>query len=488
MKIKKLFFVGLFHDLFALPMIAFIPLMKWQVFVNSEPNLTEMMAVNGDQQIFKNYLLPNITLAEMLEQFLDSHQIQSVEKITIANGWVQKILKQELGSRPVFISTLGFENWPDMNLPILHPQANLKAQRVRSALKHDYVFGVNEKTNSAGEIQRAVDADEVSHIIAKIQLLDKKNVAIGVLNSHLNGQNEAELKNQVIQAGLRAFCCESHYADLPIENHRWWNAILNAFIYPFMEEVLMGLDRLAEKLQCHQIKIGQSHDEYKNWNEEQYLGSALFHHRLLQNLANESQNVLLYFGLEEILLANVDSTSHNVWNSPKGPVYNEHPNLHTFPIAPNQVIFPNQWETLGFGYDVVDYKPGPMCMGRGQKLCFLDVVFYLNQFHDSKLLKDRADEKTLSRIEEYLFAIGKVSQDPNPPSPGEMARMLLDGFLKTLSLPIVEAKKVLICGPLADLFFPLLKKHTSFAEIVKMEWDSIVIEQMKKDVNRANSI
>ena len=55
---KKIIFVGLFHDLFALPMIAFIPLMKWQVFVNSEPNLTEMMAVNGDQQIFKTIFYP----------------------------------------------------------------------------------------------------------------------------------------------------------------------------------------------------------------------------------------------------------------------------------------------------------------------------------------------------------------------------------------------------------------------------------------------
>ena len=84
---------------------------------------------------------------------------------------------------------------------------------------------------------------------------------------------------------------------------------------------------------------------------------------------------------------------------------------------------------LGFGYDVVDYKPGPMLHGTGPKaVFFLDVVFYLNQFHDSKLLKIEPTKKTLSRIEEYLFAIGKVSQDPNPPSPGEMARMLLDGF------------------------------------------------------------
>ena len=129
-----------------------------------------MATFQQEKPLYKRWFAPTTPFKNQLEGQ------NSIKNVHIVTKLAQTILNKKLGSSPAFLVTSGFENWLDMNIPASEDFFTINVSKPKSPISKDYVFAINERTNSQGEILKEVDLDELEFLSSKLQLNNIKTI------------------------------------------------------------------------------------------------------------------------------------------------------------------------------------------------------------------------------------------------------------------------------------------------------------------------
>lgn len=397
-------------------------------------------------------LLPSMSLKKTLLGLKQTHSIQNLDQVFLCTQFGQHIIEQFIGSKPVFITTQGFESSAEIHRPIAQDNFTLTPKRAPSILNPDYVFGVDERVSSQGDIVSEAQLDQLEIIKSKLQLSEKQNIAIGLLNSNNNAKNEELIKNYFEENNYRCFTFKDN-ADLNSknENYRWWQSIVNAYMFPPFEDLLQTLLDVFE-ISAEQLHLLYSNKFKKSSDENHFLFSSLSYIDLLKQQF-ENEESFLFFGTEDFLLIHPTKVLDS-WTTDIAKVYYPHPQVEKLKIQPTQYILQDAWGCLNYGYENLNYEPGPMLMGKGLKLCFVDLLFYKGLLKTS-VLSGVSQIGSLQKIDELLMTYSKKTAL----SPVELADEMIKLFIFQIQNTLLKSKlqKIKITGDLALDILPILK-------------------------------
>ena len=77
----------------------------------------------------------------------------------------QKIIESGHGAPAALLTTSGFENWLEMNLPVKTNFITLLPERAPFLIERDFIFGIDERTNSNGHLEKNVNDTEIEFLI-----------------------------------------------------------------------------------------------------------------------------------------------------------------------------------------------------------------------------------------------------------------------------------------------------------------------------------
>ena len=397
-------------------------------------------------------LLPSMSLKKTLLELKKEQNIENLEAVYLCSQFGQYVIEQNIGSKPVFITTQGFESSIEVHRPVNHDNFTLSPKRPASILNSDYIFGVDENVSTEGKVEQAIDSAQLEVITAKLQMSEKQNIAIGLLNAQYNNSNEHELTQFFKQKGYRCFS-SLRRDDLKNENYRWWRNILNAYIYPPFEDFLETLKEVFE-VENEQLYI-LHHNEYKNLNDNnEFLDSSLSHLYTLKEQFKDQQQILVLDTEDFFILKPQNMMS--IWNTKVAKAYCAHPHVEMCNIQPTQYILQDAWGTLNFGYETLNYEPGPMLMGKGLKLSFVDLLFYKGHLKES-FLSQVSQIGSLQKIDELLMAYSKITGL----SPKELSVELIKLFIFQIENQLLKynSKEITITGDLALDIRPILQDN-----------------------------
>ncbi|MCB0413723.1 MAG: hypothetical protein KDD50_05285 [Bdellovibrionales bacterium] len=437
------------------------------------------------KELFETWFLPKKPLLSYLKTFLETHNIDSIHKFVINTRIGESLLEKGLMNPCAFLTTAGFENWPLMNLPVQSRFFTLYPKRTSSPINQELIFGLDEATDVNGNITENISEQSIETLVAKLKLNNVEDVAIGFIHSNRNKDNEFNCGKLLQEKGFNIFL--SYHADMIdsvnySELSRWWSAIVNASLHSPVFEYLENIQTaLAKNLKGDILQIQNSRLENQSYDSKNYLNTCLAHHALLSkqlrklDLLND-QSVVVHFGIEEFV-AYQDNKSPR-WLTNLGAILYPHDETQLLKIQPTQVIEKNIWGSAGFKFisrasysetfaKQIGFDPGPICLGRGMKPTFLDLLFLKNKLESVSKISDHLVPQRKRIVLENLLSASKDAQKTESFSDQQITDWLMEQAVHQIYLDLVKLseygkKKLILTGPLASALTPDLKKYIAF--------------------------
>ena len=389
------------------------------------------------------------------------HQTEHIE-VRTKLPWL--VLERRIGSSPAFLTTSGFESWLDMNLPLGPEHWSTELKKTSSALQKESVFGLNERTSASGEIEQALQLSELEFMAEKLKMSEVSHVAIGFLHSQKNPKHEKMATSFFREKGFQVYASHEVSND-PEERPRFWTAILNAYVAPFLKEKM-------ELVQKTLVELGAK--ETSTFYNGTSLKDALSGTPVWLSPTQQFKTVepSLYCGLEDFeLLADARAalpTDHpRRVMSPLGWMSGAGFSSETLRPSPTQKLENNFWGALDWSLRG-ENESGPIALGRGVQPTVLDAL--AAQFDISKIngLEDRLNEKVMKRIQDAFKAYSKsVASDTTPVH--QILKSVAVAWVTQISQAgfLEKKKKLKLIGPLAPATFEILKslKASSYFEL-----------------------
>jgi N-methylhydantoinase A len=152
-------------------------------------------------------------------------------------------LLERKGAKVAFVTTRGFEDTIEIGRqarPVLY---NLFFDRVAPLVERSMRFGVTEQTDHDGEIIQRPCPGELQHLAEEISKEHPQAIAISLLFSFANPDNELAVSETLRKAGIEVPQSLSHQI-LPEfrEYERASTVVVNAYLQPIMGSYLQNLD------------------------------------------------------------------------------------------------------------------------------------------------------------------------------------------------------------------------------------------------------
>lgn len=391
-----------------------------------------------------------------MEEFFSTCAGEHISRIRLHLKSPRFILKRLLGASPAVLVTSGFEDWLDMNLPVVDSHFQLSPSRATSPLDRDLVFGVSERVDTEGNLIQDVGEEELQFLASKLKMLKVKNVAICFLHSHKNNVNVQKTQDFLAEQGFQVFVANEHSED---EKARWWNSILSAYLQPFCEEVLEQIqETLPDSLKETQIDISTSSgftagrdlfDITSLFGEPHHIQSAL-------RESGHSSGRVFHFGFEEFYKFELDTEQQNHWLSSYGKVAMKVPRIEPLELQPTNPFEMNFWGVPVGSGPSLGYEPGPMCLGRGVRPTLLDLLYLTGELDTDTLLGPHLNEKSRNRIKENFLSL---CEDPQKElTSRDVINSCLELAMRQILMEMSFEEKNILIGPLAIFFRQSLMK------------------------------
>ena len=415
-----------------------------------------------DQEVgpVRRWYLGRDSLSKAVTQFLTEHNQTPLNELIIASKSLHGVLRRRLGSAPAFLVTSGFEHWLSMNRPVKQAHFTVVAERVTSILDNNLIFGISERMSQEGVSEKSVETADLEFLAAKLKLNKVEEVAVGLIHANSNPAHEQLVGQFLRDQGFRVHL--SHEAiRTDYEVARWWTAIGNAYLGPRHLELNTELSGALEASGHTTTKIkwlgglGALEATAATAPVESLFGPLLVLHKWRQKCGVQA---LLYLGVEDFWLLDGRWPEKQHWKSDFGSMAVAHPGFVRCEMQATQLIQKSFWGTAGFSQIEGGFEPGPMSLGKGLVPQCLDVLWVQDRLGEIAGFSERLSEKSKSRIDEALIALGREAGAARPPSPRDMATALEWEAARRLAAQIpVGTGEILICGPLAKSFHPTLQ-------------------------------
>jgi hypothetical protein len=410
-----------------------------------------------------SWFQPSTPLVNGIKSAIAQLEITEGE-ILVTSRLPQMILGKRIGAPIALVVTSGFEEWPRIRQPVSNLHLSLRAKRSRTLVDSELVFGISERTLPDGKIETPIDFEELEQLASKFELSNIKTVAIGLMHSGSNPENELKVKSFFESKGFSVVA--SHEVKSPgNEVSRWWRAYLNAYMNSSFEETIASLKEVEAETKLT-FKFVDSLGETFESSPSQFFDTNFGFHGFLFD--EKSSEAILYLGLENFSLIYPERETSPL-NTEVGPVSVERKKAIDLVIQPTSLI-----ETDLFGNGVVSsivkgYEPGPICFGRGLNPLFIDLLackkLDVGLAPLESLLKQGLCDKISKAVK--TFFSGKIRDEEQDP-----VDFVLDTAISDIAGQIraTSIKRISVQGAFASSLIPLLKpKLQEHVEIIEVD-------------------
>ncbi|MCB0349939.1 MAG: hypothetical protein KDD38_02075 [Bdellovibrionales bacterium] len=434
--------------------------MTWSIGLHFGESVVEFVgrkAEDNDAQIVKSRAFMPQTAPDLaFSQFVAANNIEKVSHLKIVSALPLKIIEAEHGAPAAVLTTSGFENWMELSLPIKTPHFSSMPERQSFLIDREYIFGISERTNAQGHIEKILDESELEFLVAKLAMHEIKTVAVCFLHSDKNSENEKRAKAYLEKHGLKVFL-SSGSAKSTNENHRFWAAALNAYVNPYFIEKMTALNEEIKKVASDDAQIlwGQ----YKFSDVVEGLVTPLEAAFSFTNFVNENfakTTPVLYCGLEDFIFFKPGENTCETWASPVGQVSATHSPYIKLQNQPLTKLDRGFFSELALTKDKITYDPGPVVFGRGHTLSLFDLLTYENSDVESLTgIAEKMNDRGRSRCKETLSAYARNLSEGDNISYEELTQSICENAAFSWRNEMGDDDSFILCGPLA----PIVKKY-----------------------------
>ncbi len=233
--------------------------MEIRIGVDTGGTFTDFVIFKGGNIIIKKILStprnPSLSILEGVEEFLESIE---TPKIIHGTTVATNALLERKGGKIALITTKGFEDILFIGRQTRHGLYSLKPeQRIPLCPRH-LSFGLEERTDASGKVEKKIELSELRKIIEKIKALKVEAVAVSLIHSYANSTNEnaihRELEREKILASVSSKILPEHR-----EYERTSTTAVNAYLMPVVSHYLASL---VEKIGKAELQVMQSNEGY----------------------------------------------------------------------------------------------------------------------------------------------------------------------------------------------------------------------------------
>ncbi len=158
-------------------------------------------------------------------------------------------LLQRKGARVVLITTSGFEDVIEIGRQARPQLYDFFFDRVAPLVARELRFGVRERTDAEGRVLERPSADELSRLREAVARAMPEAVAISLLFSFANSENEAAVARAVGDLGVPLSVSHQILPEFR-EYERTSTVVVNAYLQPLMQGYLERLERRVRELEA----------------------------------------------------------------------------------------------------------------------------------------------------------------------------------------------------------------------------------------------
>lgn len=391
------------------------------------------------------------SVEQTITQFLAQNNITEISKMRWVSHLSQKIIESAHGSPAAVLTTAGFENWLELSLPLKNSHVVLNPERASLLIDRELIFGVEERSNAQGHIEKIVNDSELEFLVSKLELHKIKNVAVGFLHSHLNPENEKRVAQYLRAKGFQVYL-SSDQKDCEFELPRIWSAILNAYLHPYFKERVSSLYSAFEKFLTPDADCKMANYNIKDLIEDRATPmSTAF--SLSDHIASRFARTtpLFYCGLEEFLFFKPGAQVTKYWRSSVGDVSISHYDRVKLKIHPLTKLGRGFFSEVTFTEERASYDPGPVVFGRGLTPTLFDLIHKRQNCSSMLGLSEKISDKGLTRLKENMHAYTRNMYEGGHVVDGALATTLLEMAANYWKSEIGQhyLPHVVVCGPMA---------------------------------------
>lgn len=185
---------------------------------------------------------PSRAIAEALKKI----GVGAGRKISLLHGTTvgTNALLQRKGARVALITTAGFEDVIEIGRQARPRLYDFFFDRVAPLVNRQLRFGVAERTDVEGRILKRPSKAELAELRAKVRLAEPEAIAISLLFSFANPQNESAVAAALAAIG-KPLSISNRILPEFREYERTSTVVVNAYLQPLMQSYM---ERLAERV------------------------------------------------------------------------------------------------------------------------------------------------------------------------------------------------------------------------------------------------
>ncbi|MGB6773332.1 MAG: hydantoinase/oxoprolinase family protein [Terriglobales bacterium] len=172
-------------------------------------------------------------------------------------------LLQRKGARVGLITTSGFEDVIEIGRQARPRLYDFFFDRIAPLVGREMRFGVKERTDSEGRVLERPSAAELTRVREVVRDADVEAIAISLLFSFANPENEAALAAAVAELGKPLSVSHRILPEFR-EYERTSTVVVNAYLQPLMQSYM---EKLAERSKEHADEFGNGSSTARKRNE-----------------------------------------------------------------------------------------------------------------------------------------------------------------------------------------------------------------------------
>lgn len=364
------------------------------------------------------------------------------EEIIHGSTVATNALLERKGAKTALITTEGFEDVLEIGRQTRLQIYNLFVDKPAPLVPASKRFGVPERTLPTGEVLRPVKERPVREILQKIKDQGVESIAICLLFSYANPENENQVQELVQELGLPVSVSHRILPEYR-EYERCSTTVVNAYLSPIvdgylslLEEKINGTLRIMQASGGY-ISVGKSREEPVRTILSGLAGGVVgavqvaklagYENIITFDMGGTSTDVSLCYG-------DIHTTTETIIGG--CPIRVPVIDIHTVGAGGGSIAYLDEGGALRVGPQSAGADPGPICYGRGDRLTVTDAHLFLGRMDPEHFLGGRMELDT-ERVEFYMEQFARLwGLDPLRVAEGilEVANATMERAIRVISV------------------------------------------------------
>ncbi|MBR5241939.1 MAG: hydantoinase/oxoprolinase family protein, partial [Clostridia bacterium] len=163
------------------------------------------------------------------------------------------------GAKTALITTGGFRDLLEIGRQKRPELYNLQADKPRTLISRDLRYEADERTDYKGNVIADVDEKEIKSIVEDIRKNGVESVAVMLINSYINSENEEKIAEIIRESYPEVFLTVSGDLSKQFrEYERLCGTVINSFVGPEVKKYMNNLKKTLESIDIDRAYINHS--------------------------------------------------------------------------------------------------------------------------------------------------------------------------------------------------------------------------------------